>query len=168
MDGDLIAEGFFSNSIMTGLGNVPIDQVALNTAGMKYLNDFVPGAGFDEAKKQYAELYKGKVLDGYAYANRLVAMRDMTYALRIIAYENGNNVTKRINRYALQGIELPRDSMEMMFLALKDDNRTDLTVAFRIIRKDADGSITLVWKKLVEKTPPEIVFPDDAPMMDFK
>jgi hypothetical protein len=58
--------------------------------------------------------------------------------------------------------------MEMMFLALKDDNRTDLTVAFRIIRKDADGSITLVWKKLVEKTPPEIVFPDDAPMMDFK
>jgi hypothetical protein len=168
MDGDLIAEGFFSNSIMTGLGNIPIEQVSMNTTGMKYLNDFVPGTGFDAAKKQYGELYKGTILDGYPYANRLNAIPDMTYALRIIAYKNGNNVTKRLNRYALQGIEIPRDSMEMIFLALKDDNRTDLSVVFRIIRKDTDGSITLLWKKLAEKAPPEIVFPDDAALIDFK
>jgi hypothetical protein len=169
MDGDLIAEGFFSNSIMTGLGNIPLDQVTLNSSGLKYLMDFQPSADRMVARQQYLQFLKGVTLeDGHVYANRLGAVTDMTYALRIIAYKNGNNVTKRLNRYLLQGTEPPAESKDLMFLALKEDNRTDLTVSFRVIRKDVDGSVTLLWKILAQKESPEIVFPDDVALSDFK
>jgi hypothetical protein len=58
--------------------------------------------------------------------------------------------------------------MDMMFLAIKDDKRVDLTISFRIIRKDADGSITLIWKELATKDVPELVFADNAVLKDFK
>jgi hypothetical protein len=168
MDGVLFAEGFFSNSIMTGLGDLPLDQITPTTGGMKFLTDFEPGRDIESAKKQYSEVLKGVKTDGHVYANRLLAVPGMTYALRIIAYKNGNNVVKRLNRYALLEIAPPPESQDMMFLALKEDNRVDLTVIFRIIRGGADGSITLIWKELGRKEAPELVFPDDKMLTDFK
>lgn len=168
MDGVLFAEGFFSNSIMTGLGDIPLDQITLSTSGMKFLTEFEPGRDIESVKKQYSEILKGVKTDEHVYANRLLAVNRMTYALRIIAYKNGNNVIKRLNRYALLEIAPPPESQDMMFLALKEDNRTDLTVAFRIIRGGADGSITLIWKELSRKEVPELIFPDDKVLADFK
>lgn len=169
MDGDIIAEGFFSNSIMTALGNIPIDKIDMNTSGIKYLIDFEPSTDRAVVKEQYLKFLKGISRDdGHVYSNRLSAVPEMSYALRIIAYRNGNNVMKRVNRYLLQGTEPPPESKDMMFLALKDDTRIDLTVAFRVIRKDTDGSITLLWKTLAQKESPEIVFPDEVALADFK
>lgn len=168
MDGDLIAEGFFSNSIMTGLGNIPLDQISLETRGMKFLTEFKPEADLALVKKQYLQVLKGVEIGEYVYANRLVAVPDMTYALRIVAYRNGNNVTKRLSRYQLLGIEPPPESQDIMFLALKQDTRIDLTVGFRVIRRDSDGSITLLWKELGRKEAPVITFPDDVVLADFK
>lgn len=168
MDGVLFAEGFFSNSIMTGLGDIPLDQVSAATDGMKFLTDFEPGRDIESVKKQYAQVLKGVTTDGHIYANRLIALPGMTYALRIIAYKNGNNIVKRLNRYALLEIAPPPESQDMMFLALKDDNRLDLTVAFRIIRVSTDGSITLIWKEMGRKDVPELTFADDVALVDFK
>jgi len=168
MEGTLIAEGFFSNSIMTGLGNISLNDVSLTTSGMKFLTDFSPTADLTDIKKQYSEISKGIITGNYAYSNRLAALPDMTYALRIVAYRNGNNVMKRINRDRIMGIEPAADSKNVMFLALKEDTRIDLTLSFRIIRKDTDGSITLIWKELSRKDSPEIVFPDNVELADFK
>jgi hypothetical protein len=168
MDDALIAEGFFSNSIMTGLGNIPVNDVSLITGGMKFIVDFSPGTELTEIKKQYAEISKGIITDNHAYSNRLLALADMTYAIRVIAYRNGNNIFKRINRDQLHGVVPSADSKNIMFLALKEDTRIDLTVSFRIIRKDTDGSITLIWKELSRKEAPEIVFPDNVELADFK
>ena len=168
LDGDLIAEGFFSNSIMTGLGNIPLDQVTIETRGMKFLTDFKPDTDLGIVKTQYLQILKGLQIDEFIYANRLLAIPDMTYALRIIAYRNGNNVTKRLNRYLLLGVTPPPESQDMMFMALKNDTRIDLTVGFRVIRRDSDGSITLIWKELGRKEAPEITFPDEVALADFK
>lgn len=169
MDDTLIAEGFFSNSIMTGLGDIPINDVSLTTSGMKYLTDFSPVAELATVKKQYSEISNGIITDNHAYSNRLLAVANMTYGLRIVAYRNGNNVMKRISREQLRGIEPAPDSKNMMFLALKEDTRIDLTLSFRIIRKDTtDGSITLIWKELSRKDSPEIIFPDNVELADFK
>jgi hypothetical protein len=168
MDGALIAEGFFSNSIMTGLGNISLNDVSLTTSGMKFLTEFSPTADLPDVKKQYSEISKGIITGNYAYSNRLAALPDMTYGLRIVAYRNGNNVMKRINRDRIMGIEPAADSRNVMFLALKEDTRIDLTLSFRIIRKDTDGSITLIWKELSRKDSPEIVFPDNVELADFK
>jgi hypothetical protein len=168
MEGALIAEGFFSNSIMTGLGNISLNDVSLTTSGMKFLTEFSPTADLPDVKKQYSEISKGIITGNYAYSNRLAALPDMTYGLRIVAYRNGNNVMKRINRDRIMGIEPAADSKNVMFLALKEDTRIDLTLSFRIIRKDTDGSITLIWKELSRKDSPEIIFPDNVELADFK
>jgi hypothetical protein len=168
MDDTLIVEGFFSNSIMTGLGDIPISDVSLTSSGMKYLTDFSPVSELAAVKKQYSEISNGIITDNHAYSNRLSAVANMTYALRIVAYRNGNNVMKRISREQLRGIEPAADSKNMMFLALKEDTRIDLTLSFRIIRKDTDGSITLIWKELSRKDSPEIIFPDNVELADFK
>lgn len=168
LDGDIVAEGFFSNSIMTGLGDIPLDKVSNDTRGMKFLTDFKPDSDLAVVKTQYLQILKGVQIDEFIYANRLLAIPDMTYALRIVAYRNGNNVVKRLSQYELQGIAPPPESQDMMFLALKDDARVDLTVGFRVIRKDADGSITLIWKELSRKDSPVIVFPDKVALADFK
>lgn len=168
LDGEIVAEGFFSNSIMTGLGNIPLDKVSTETRGMKFLTDFQPDTDPAMVRAQYLQILKGLQIDEFVYANRLIAIPDMTYALRIIAYRNGNNVTKRLNRYALQGIAPPPESQDMMFLALRDDTRIDLTVGFRVIRRDSDGSITLIWKELGRKESPVITFPDNVALADFK
>lgn len=168
LDGDLVAEGFFSNSIMTGLGNIPLDHVSNDTRGMKFLSEFKPDSDLARVKTQYLQILKGLQIDEFVYANRLIAIPDMTYALRIIAYRNGNNVTKRLNRYLLHGVEPPPESQDMMFMALKEDTRIDLTVGFRVIRRDTDGSITLIWKELSLKESPVIIFPDDVALADFK
>lgn len=168
MEDALFAEGFFANSIMTGLGDIPITDVSLTTSGMKYLTDFAPAAELDAVRKQYSEISNVIIIDNHAYSNRLLAVANMTYGLRIVAYRNGNNVLKRINRDQLRGIEPMADSKNVMFLALKDDTRIDLTLSFRIIRKDPDGSITLLWKELGRKDSPEIIFPDNVELADFK
>lgn len=168
MDDTLIAEGFFSNSIMTGLGDIPMTDVSLATNGVKFLTDFLPSTELTDVKKQYAEISKGIITGNYAYSNSLSAVLDMTYALRVIAYRNGNNVLKRINRDQMLGVTPSPESKNMMFLALKGDTRIDLTLSFRVIRKDTDGSITLIWKELARKDAPEIVFPDDVELDDFK
>jgi len=166
MDDALIAEGFFANSIMTGLGNLPLTGVSTESPGMRYINDFVPASDSDGARKQYLEISRGVTVDGFGYSNRLLALPEMTYGLRIIAYRNGNNVFKRISREQLLGVAPSNGNA--MFLALKDDTRIDLTLSFRVIRKDADGSITLIWKELSRKDSPEIIFPEDVPLADFK
>ncbi|MEP6903577.1 MAG: hypothetical protein ABJA66_17775 [Actinomycetota bacterium] len=42
---------------------------------------------------------------------------------------------------------------------LDGDNRIDLTLAFRVIRKEPDGGITLLWKEIERQKSPPIKFP---------
>jgi hypothetical protein len=166
-DGLLIADGFFANSIMTSLGNVPLDRVSLTTGGMQYLTDHVPAGEFDLVKQQYVEIVRGVTADGRLYTNRLAPVPETTYAVRIIAFRNGNNIPKRLRWYranlpfwAYQG--------QSVWTQMDKDVRADITVGFRVIKKDEDGSITLVWKELARKESPKIVFPDGVALTDFK
>lgn len=169
MDGALIAEGFFSNSIMTGLGKIPLTDASLSSAGMRFVTSFEPSNELNKAKEQFKTLRNGVIENNFAYSSRLKAIADMTYGLRIIAYRNGNNVLKRINRDEVGSLlGGPEHNNNMMFMALKKDTRVDLTLAFKIIRIDTDGSITLVWKELERKEAPTIIFPDDVALADLK
>lgn len=132
MDGALIAEGFFSNTILTGLGKIPLSDASLSSAGMKFLTSFEPSNEINKAKEQNKTLQGGIIEGNYAYSSRLKAIAGMTYGMRIVAYRNGNNVLKRINRDEVSSLLGGRDDRNMMFLALKKDKRVDLTLAFKI------------------------------------
>ena len=84
------------------------------------------------------ELQSAVEKDGYYYAKELRAVEQMTYVIRSVAY--------RGNVYRLVG--------GFVYDELDFDKRLDITVAFRIIRKHDDGSITIIWKEIARKPSP--------------
>ena len=102
------------------------------------------------------------VLDGTKYSNQADIVLDSTYLLRIIAYKNDNNLQRRLSKLPAS----PNDPVHV-FEKLQNDNRLDLTIAFRIIRKDEHGNLTIIWRELDRKKPPVITFAENVEMADF-
>jgi len=161
-NGQLIGEGFFSEVIVAELGSLSIDD-ALSTAQLRFLHDFVSAADFADALKQHADVVKGINSNGITYSNKITPKLDKTYAARIIAYRNGNNLLRRL---PLEGLSL--DNKVIAFQKVQTDNRLDLLVVFRIIRREADGNITLLWKEIERRKSPVITFRKDQELSDFK
>lgn len=134
------AGGLLSHGIFTGIGDVPIENVTLQSPGVKYLSEIKPITKYDEAVKFHDNISKGMNNDGFFYCNRIKAVENMTYILRSIAYEG----------------EVPRAVNGITYNELDFDKRKDVTVAFRVIRKEEDGSIILLWRELARTKSPKM------------
>lgn len=143
-DDFLVSDGILMQGILTRLGDTPLENINLSSDGMKFLVDYQPEADSAGALKQFYKLVGGVKVGKYEYKKTQAAMANTTYALRVIAYRG--NLFQRIHG--------------MNFNVVEGDKRTDLVLAFRIIRKNADdGSLTLLWKELDRKEAPKIIFP---------
>lgn len=132
--------GVMSHGILVNLGDIFLEQVSLDTKGVKFLLDFAPTTEFQQASEMERQLIAGIDKDGFSYRSGLVAEENQTYFLRSIAYRGAS-------MRAVQGIT---------YNELDFDKRQDIFIAFRIIRKDEDGSITILWKELDSKKSPKI------------
>ena len=149
--GDYIAtDGFFSQGILVSLGDVAIDKIGLTDPGLSYLVNFKPQIDVEAANKVSSQLISGVKSEGYTYTRFVHAKADTTYALRVIAYKSDGS---RPNNSRT----LPQD--EMKFQSVASDKRADVIAVFRIIRKDADGNATIVWKRLSMNDAPKLKFP---------
>ena len=145
-DGNLISRGYLSQAILTTLGDVPLDDVLRSSSGVKFLLDFKPEVDSSKVKRQFNEITAAVDSDGYHYAKSAKAILNTTYALRIIAYLPDDKVKAE-------------DSVEYKkYSSVKFDERNDLTLAFRIVRKDENGSLTILWKELSRSKAPKINF----------
>ena len=134
-----IATGVLSHGILVSIGDVPLENVTLQTTGVKFLNEFQPVVEFEPSQAVSKQLLTGITKDGFVYSRGLTAVENTTYVLRSIAYDG------RVMR-AIYGI--PYNELDF-------DKRKDVTVAFRIVRQDADGSVTILWKELSRKDAPK-------------
>lgn len=139
-DANLVITGALTHGIFVNLGDVPLSEVSLQTASLKYLIDFQTSTGFKEANTVNESLAKGVKQNGFLYARSLPAIENNTYALRSIAYR-GRVMT------SIKGI--PYNELDF-------DRRRDIVVVFRIVQKDADGSISILWSQLSDKEAPKI------------
>ncbi|MEZ5429222.1 MAG: hypothetical protein R2747_23445 [Pyrinomonadaceae bacterium] len=139
-DNSFQASGVLLHGILVNIGDVPLEKVTLKTKGLKYLINFQPVTDYDRAKEIDQELTAGIIEDGFIYRRGLYAVEDATFVLRSIAY-------KGANYRAVQGIT---------YNELDFDKRRDIIVAFRIVEKGEDGSITILWKELDRKDSPEM------------
>lgn len=138
-DGLLITDGVFSQNMLVKLGDVPLENVSVNTEGMNFLTEFQPETNTRDASVQYVKLTRGIKVGKYEYIKVFPAMADTTYAMRLVAYRAK---TARLYR-------------GFIYDPLAGDERSDVVLAFRVIRKD-NGGITLVWKELERKKAPKI------------
>lgn len=132
--------GVLRHAIMTGIGDIPLDQVNQNSTGLKYLNDFQPVTSVTMAAEVDRVHVEGMDSGGYYYGQALRAMESMTYVLRSVAYRG--NLYRSIGATVYDEIDF--------------DKRSDITVAFRIIRKHSDGSITVIWNQLFKEDSPSL------------
>lgn len=132
--------GVLTHGILVNLGDVPLERVTLQTTGVKFLADFEPAVDFENAQAIDRQLVAGIKKDGFLYCRGLFAAENATYVLRSIAY-NGK-VMRSIRGIAYNELDF--------------DNRKDITIAFRVVRSDFDGSLTILWKELSKKDSPKI------------
>ncbi len=111
-------------SFMTKIGDIPIENVSLDSPGVPFVAAFEPSDKLKTANEQASQFDKGR-LEGenvYARGFKNVA-KDTTYVLR----SHGYNVKPAAGR------------------------PDDVIVVFRIIRVDDSGDVTIVWKELQRK-----------------
>lgn len=138
-----VSDGIFSQGILVSLGDVSLENLSLNGEGMKFLLEFAPKANSGEASKQINQIIGGVRSDGFLYKKTLPITENTTYAMRVVAYRG---------RYT-------RVFRGVLYEVLAGDERADLILAFRVLRKSDDGSVTLLWKALQRKESPKIIFP---------
>lgn len=126
--------------IFAGIGDTALENVSVQSPGVKYLSDVKPVTKFEEAVKLQQHFSKGFMKDGFFYGSRIKAVENMTYVLRSIAYE----------------VEVPRAVNGITYNELDFDKRKDVLIAFRIVRKENDGSVTLLWRELARTKSPKM------------
>ena len=135
--------GIFMLGMMANLGDVPLESVELGSPGTKFIAEFRPSTSFYDLLPVDASFRKGIEVGGYKYAKSLRVKEGTTYLYRGVAYRG--KVVKSAN-----GIR---------YNEMDYDKREDVIVAFRIIEKADDNSITIIWRQLAENESPKIKVP---------
>jgi hypothetical protein len=139
--------GYFTQTILTDLGDIPLREVSLDRPGLEFLREFIPATTIEGSNKQRVELENGVVRDELQFFNAVKAVTNHTYILRSVAYR-GELVTV-----------LNLGDRKVRFDRLKGDKREDVIVAFRVIHVNDNGTVRLIWRKLSGKDSPELPMP---------
>lgn len=136
----LKSDGVFQHGIMVKLGDIPIEEVTLQTQGLKYLIDFQPLMDSESLAKFDSLLLKGINAEGFVYGVGFYIRNQTTYALRSVAYKG--KAMRSVNGIAYNELDF--------------DRRRDILVVFRIVEIEENGNLTIVWKILSNKDAPTL------------
>ncbi len=136
--------GIMMHGLMTKIGDVAIESVSLKTLGVDFLSEFKPASDFERAKAIEELVVTGLERDGFIFGRALAVKENSTYAMRVVAYDG------KVLR-AVPGAHYN----EMDF-----DRRRDMIVAFRVVAKETDGSVTIVWIELRDVDSPKLKIPE--------
>lgn len=141
LDKDIIrSDGIIQQGIMVNLGDLELESVSAQTDGIKFLLDFKPSTTVEDLQKTDQELGDGIKADGFIYQYGFYADDKTTFALRSIAYRN----------------KIPRSVSGFRYNEMDFDKRKDILVVFRIIEKETNGDITVLWKELFQQDSPKL------------
>jgi hypothetical protein len=117
---DLFNVGFVKHSVglITTLGDVPLDAVTLQSKAVRPFLKFVPAKTLAETEREFMRGRSWLEVPEHAYGSTAPVRENTTYVLRSIAFEPNRS------------------------------KPSDVFVAFRVTRKDADGAVTVAWKQL--------------------
>ena len=135
------ASGALLHGFFVELGEIPLEQVTLQTKGLKFLTEFKPEPDFQKAGVISRNLSGGITADGFVYRRTVAAKENATYVLRSVAYRG--KYYRAVDGISYNEFEL--------------DKRKDIIVAFRVVRRDEDGAVTILWKILSKHESPKIV-----------
>lgn len=154
--GELRSTAFFSQGIIMSLGDVPIESVLLED--VPEITKLAAAKNMGEAKTSASDLLAGYSVNGKTLTSRTAPQVNVTYALRVFAYKVANSFPPLSDKTT---------RLQMKFMSLAFDKRSDEVIVFRILRRDELGGLTIVWKRLQKLDPPKIKFAKDEIFRDF-
>ena len=125
--------------MMADIGDVPLEQIDLFDWRTNFLADYKRAATIMFARDESARFQNPVTVNGLRYQNSLPVEINSTYLLRAINYG--------------RLLSIPIESGDEGRWRAR---RTDVLVAFRIVRKDNDGSVTIAWKLLKKYPTPNL------------
>jgi hypothetical protein len=132
--------GRLIESAMASLGDKDIELLTLDSEGIKDLVALKPEKDVSLVAKQVEMLQKGVIINNILFSNKISAEKNSTYILRSIAFDAKYFTT--LNGYTYNELDY--------------DKRRDIIIAFRVVEKNADGSIVLLWKELRNEKSPKL------------
>jgi hypothetical protein len=141
LDKNVIRTGsLLQQGLMVNLGNIELDEISAQSTGLKYLIDFKPTTNNEELQKLEEKLGKGIKSEGFTYSYGLYIGDKTTFALRSIAYRS----------------KVIRSVSGVKYNEMDYDKRKDVIVVFRVVEKDSNGDLTILWKEILRKDSPVI------------
>lgn len=142
-----LAPGRFIIGIFSRLGaKAEVEVQTTASDGIKQLVEFTAPETQEEAERLYTLMKTGAVVGSSVYKSSAEFKLNETYVLRSIAY---------------RGKTLKKEGGEIKENSLESDERADVLIVFRPIRKHDDGSVTLIWKELVRQPVPKLVLKEN-------
>ena len=130
--------------IITTLGNVPLESVTADTPGLSFLVSVVPPKTYSGLADLHRRVSQGFESSGFAYGSASEAIPNTTYALRSISYKkDGYLVYPNLPYTRLDASRIGYDG-------------SDIVVAIRVLRRNEDGSLEILWKRLQKRQSPKI------------
>lgn len=124
------------------LGRFPVSEIAdinLNS-NAKFVADFKPESEFAGITKQNLEFAKAVKHAGVEFSKVVPVETGGVYVIRSVAYKG----------YAWRTREgVPYNELQL-------DDRNDIIVAFKVVSRQDDGGVTILWKELRSKESPTI------------
>ena len=136
----LSTRSVFNGAIFVELGDMPIEDVTLETPQIVYLAEYKPVKNSKQALEAARRFAGGVRKNGFIYGRGVFANKGSTFAMRSIAYRG----------------KFHRAEEGVVYNELEFDKRRDVIVAFRIVDVEPNGTATIVWKVLRESKSPKL------------
>lgn len=130
--------GTFVLGLITSLGETPIEAVTESNANVAALAAFTPSTVMEDAARQESRVTRGMLLGNLTYRKQIPITEGTTYLLRSVAFR----------------VKFANAPKEKNLGVLNEDDRQDIIIVFRVVRRGPDDTILLLWKKIAEKEAP--------------
>jgi hypothetical protein len=139
-DNYFYSDGKYIQTVIANLGSKSVESLTLESQGVKELAEFIPEKDIDLVSRQAEKIEKGVIVNKILFTNRTEVELNSTYILRSVAFDVKYLVTFK----------------NLIYNEFDYDKRQDIIIAFRVIEKNADGSIVLLWKELRNEKAPKL------------
>jgi hypothetical protein len=141
-DNYFYSDGKYTQTVIANLGSKSFESLTLESQGVKELAEFIPEKDIDLVAKQADKIEKGVIVNKILFTNKTAVELNSIYILRSIAFNAKNLVTFK----------------NLTYNEFDYDKRRDVIIAFRVVEKNDDGSIVLLWKELRNEKAPKLNF----------
>jgi hypothetical protein len=129
--------------LFTVIGDVPLESVTPQSPGVDFLTKMTIPTLVSEASAQVKRNDRGFQEGEFSYRSAVRVFPDLTYVLRSVGYKRPDFLM------VVPGTSVTISSANVY-------QGADLLIAFRIIRQEENGAVTILWKRLKKASAPQL------------